>query len=246
MWLLKRSLYGLRAAPSLWAQHLSDTLQGVRFYQSKLDPGVYVRHYKNTEDFVMGVVHVDDTIFTGKHELIVGVLQELTAKYELQHENWLLHPGGMVNLVGKNVLKTAGGYAIIKSPTYAQDIAQLVGLDLKNSKTVNTPDVPPAEAGDTASSALEPERAAKVRAAVGKLMWISADRPNLRYTTGRLSTQCAAPTEATWNELKRVARYLLAHPVGISNIAAKKGHNSIDSYIPCSPSMPPSRCNGRC
>ena len=44
VWLLKRSLYGLRVAPSLWAQHLSDTLQGMRCYQSKLDPGVYVRH----------------------------------------------------------------------------------------------------------------------------------------------------------------------------------------------------------
>ena len=55
----------------------------------------------------MGVVHVADSIFTGKQELIVGILQEPKAKYELKHENWLLHPGDMVNLLGKNVLKTA-------------------------------------------------------------------------------------------------------------------------------------------
>eukprot|EP00971_Amphidinium_carterae_P212819 4223876-Amphidinium_carterae.1 len=61
---LKKSLYGLQVAPSLWAEHFRKTLESLGFKRSCLDPGLFI----HTTLRLYGIVHVDDCVLVGERE----------------------------------------------------------------------------------------------------------------------------------------------------------------------------------
>ena len=62
-WLLQRSLYGLRVAPALWAEHLGRKMAANGFKRSRLDPGVFSKG--RGKDLITATVHVDDMVIVG-------------------------------------------------------------------------------------------------------------------------------------------------------------------------------------
>ena len=133
--------------------------------------------------------------------------------------------------MGRTLVKTAKGSAFINDPSYADDLANIFGFN-DGSKGVATPAVNDsigetgaagALDGATGTSALDPGRARMLRAAVGKLLWLAHDRPDIKFAVGRLAADAANPTEETWNRAKRVARCLRGAPLGATMLEPRGG-----------------------
>ena len=56
---------------------------------------------------------------------------------------------------------------------------------------------------------LDADRHFAYRRAVGQLLWLSLERPDLQYSIKKLSQTASKPTEADWCALRRVARYMV-------------------------------------
>jgi hypothetical protein len=70
-----------------------------------------------------------------------------------------------------------------------------------------------------------------LRTAVGKLLWLSHDRPDIKFAVGRLAADAANPTEETWSRAKRVARYLRGAPLGATMLEPRGGQD-VQIFIP--------------
>ena len=70
-----------------------------------------------------------------------------------------------------------------------------------------------------------------MRTAVGRLLWLSHDRPDIKFAVGRLAADAANPTEETWSRAKRVARYLRGAPLG-ATMLKPRGGQGVQIFIP--------------
>eukprot|EP00971_Amphidinium_carterae_P025254 498911-Amphidinium_carterae.1 len=73
---------------------------------------------------------------------------------------------------------------------------------------------------------LPPDRASVLRSAIGKLIWISADRPDVKFMVSKVAADMATPTERSWKLAKRLTRYLMEHPLGAIELSPKHVHHS--------------------
>ena len=225
LWLLLRSLYGLRSAPALWAKHLGWWLKTWGLKQSVLDPGLFYDGVGH--DLLLVVVHVDDLVIIGAHSRRATLMKKVRNQFELKDEKELESPGSSAGLLGRTLFKTAKGFSLTNDVSYAEDLARIFGLD-DGSKESPTPAATTRPTGQPQQ--LDDGMARQLRTAIGKILWLSGDRPDLRYVAGRLATQVGYMTDHTWQEAKRVARYLLSHPVGATALEARGG--GVDVYVP--------------
>eukprot|EP00971_Amphidinium_carterae_P352089 6492420-Amphidinium_carterae.1 len=213
---LYKSLYGLRDAPRLWSRHLEGTLRRLGYQQSRLDPSLYFKG-KN-----MIVVHVDDLVIVGSEKARTEAIKELRAEYAMKHEEEVSEPGQQVRLLGRTLIKTKRGFTLVNDATHVQKLAELFELKA-GSKGALTPGDKEVEATSEDMALLSPERASLLRSAIGKLMWISADRPDVKFMVSKVACDMAMPTERSWKLAKRLTRYLIEHPMGAIELAPKDG-----------------------
>eukprot|EP00971_Amphidinium_carterae_P339031 6476627-Amphidinium_carterae.2 len=222
---LYKSLYGLRVAPTLWAEHLASSLQALGFERSQIEAAAYMK--KMGDHKIYCVVHVDDMVIIGsrtERDIVVNQLQE---EYEMKHVHHLDAPGEQARLLGRTLIKTERGFALVNDASHVAELQKMFGLS-SESKAVTTPaEVEREGQGEPLST----EKVAEVRRAIGKIMWISHDRPDLKFAVGRLAAQVGGPTTATWAEAKRATRYLMANPYGAVMLEYKQAH-AIDIHVP--------------
>ena len=80
--LLSKSLYGLRDAPQIWADHIAQSLIDLGFELSPTIPGVF-RHRQRK---IKLACHVDDVVASGNAESLNWLTQELQRTYDLKSE----------------------------------------------------------------------------------------------------------------------------------------------------------------
>jgi hypothetical protein len=90
--------------------------------------------------------------------------------------------------------------------SYVQSIRDVVGLD--SCSGVATPIVGPDASTEINEQPLDRENHRKYRAAVGKLQYMAAERPDMQFAIKQLSRHLTAPTSSDWQRLKRAVRYL--------------------------------------
>ncbi|GAA0138621.1 transmembrane signal receptor [Lithospermum erythrorhizon] len=73
VYMLKKSLYGLKQASRQWFSKLSHTLLTMGYQQSKNDYSLYVMH--NDEDTVIVAIYVDDILLTGSNAKAIADLK---------------------------------------------------------------------------------------------------------------------------------------------------------------------------
>ena len=196
IWKLKKSLYGLRTAPSAWNKHLDQLLTGLGWTRSRIDPGMYYC------DKSVLIVHVDDILVTGERATVDHLFQELAKSvilktYDAIDDNTSLEfLGRIITRKGTEVTMTSDARLVTKS---------LEELGMTSCKDVSTPGT---SRGDDVSELLNEEEHASFRRFVGRLMYISMDRGDVAFSVKSLTRKIASPTRDDFPSMKRVFRYL--------------------------------------
>lgn len=81
VWMLLKSLYGLRQSPKLWQDDVKAFLISIGFEQCEIDPCIYIRKSPSSDVFTAVYVHVDDLAITGNE--IADFKMEISSKWEM-------------------------------------------------------------------------------------------------------------------------------------------------------------------
>ena len=99
---LQKSLFGLRSAPRRWQDHLEQNLKKRGFVPNMLDTCLWTHTTKR----VSLVLHVDDLLLAGTHQIITEVLAELSRNLELKSSEVTTKP---TRYMGRTLVKTKEG-----------------------------------------------------------------------------------------------------------------------------------------
>ena len=103
-------------------------------------------------------------------------------------------------------LRIPMGIELSVAPKLYNDL--LVILNLQSCRSVVSPDVHMKSLRDDSSEALGSDLAERYRRCVGKLLWLSASRPDICYLVKELSRKNSRPTQNAWAALRQLFRYL--------------------------------------
>ena len=84
--------------------------------------------------------------------------------------------------------------------------AILEAMRMKDCKPVSTPFA--VKVAEHELETLSPAQASIVRAMVGRLLWMTPERPDIAYAVKEIARTVSAPTRSSWEALKRLLRYL--------------------------------------
>lgn len=201
VWLLKKSLYGLKQAARAWHQKAHDELTKMGFIPTSSDPSVYIKLTPGKLPAIVGT-HVDDSL-----QIVKGVsaLSELKARLastfemkDLGEARWFL---------GLEITRDRPRRTItLSQERYTLDILNRFGM--AESHSVSTP--------MAASTRLEKLDAPSdsttlqlYQQMLGCLMYaMVCTRPDLAYAVGALSQHSATPGPDHLVAMKRAYRYL--------------------------------------
>ena len=113
---LKKSMYGTRDAPQIWAEHVRATLESLGYKQSVYQPSVYF----HPEKTVLIVVHVDDFLCAGKGEELEELYRDLSAKYELKKTVLSLEDERETKYLNRVLRVTDEGVEIVGDSTHSE------------------------------------------------------------------------------------------------------------------------------
>ena len=84
-------------------------------------------------------------------------------------------------------------------------------MGLGNAKPLSIPSADEVKRPDDETK-LNPEYTTQYKSIVARANYLAADRPDIQFAVKKLATSMAAPTNANWQELKRLGRYLKGKP----------------------------------
>jgi hypothetical protein len=211
IWQLLRSLYGLKQSGRNWYKLLRKELTRLGFSVAFYDG--YIFFLKRGSSIIILVLYVDDLLLTGNDQPAIDELLELlNTKFELKRLD-------ATHLLGMRITETESGISLDQK-RYVQTVLDRFGMtDCRGVTTPSVPRVKPLE--------LSPLTCEDYLAAVGCISYLSnTTRLDTSYTASRLGANMIAPTAADWIDVKRVFRYLKAHP-GYSLNYSKDGSTQL-------------------
>jgi hypothetical protein len=205
VWLLNRSLYGLRQAPRCWNKKIHDFLISVGCRRLESDYGTYVFGYG--DDQVLIAIYVDDILILGRHLHRIKIIKNhLSEKFDM------VDFGEAEDILGLEINRDReNGTLTLTQTAYITDIVHK--FNLQDSK----PTPLPMECRSRLSAAdcpSTPEAMADMelcpyREAVGSLMYLmTSTRPDIAAPVGFLSRYLCNPGRLHWEAAKRVLKYV--------------------------------------
>ncbi len=202
IFLLLKSLYGLRQAPLLWYKKLVSVLEELKFKKINSNESIMVRLDEKGENIQLIVaIYVDDLIFFATNdEILELVVQELLKVFQgndLGTVSWYLSVS----------ISTSEGVCAMSQTAYIDELAQL--YKLKESNPVYTP-MSNSFYSDQRAHANDPEITDEhYRHIIGSLLYLSTrTRPDVACAVGILSQYVSRPTNFLLQAAKRVLIYL--------------------------------------
>jgi hypothetical protein len=208
---LKRSLYGLRAAPKLWFDHLRANLVDKLGFQNSSND-VCLFHKPG----IVALVYVDDILFFSKsNEAISKEISALEKTFEITKDN---EDQDVFAYLGVEVKwqKDENGKDVISmsQPGLIEKIITKVmerGKPVKDAKT-RTEHTPasedPLHADANGEDFSEAEFGFNYRQIIGLLMFLTNTRPDIQYAVNAASRFSHAPKVSHGRAVIRIARYL--------------------------------------
>lgn len=193
---LRKSLYGLKQAPRCWFAKLRDALLKYGFTQTKSDYSLFI--YSKRGVSLKVLAYVDDLIISGSSPSEIQLLKDYLST--------------CFHMKDLGILKYFLGIEVARSPTgfylsqrkYATDIVTEAGL--LGCKPAGSPMDQNHKLGRVKGPVMsEP---ARYRRLVGRLIYLSATRPDLTYAMHILSQFMQSPKEEQWLAALKVVRYL--------------------------------------
>jgi len=209
--LLKKAMYGTRAAPQVWQEVVRKKMVSLDFVPSIKFPCVYFHKVKNLKV----VTHVDDFLATGKKSDLGWLKENLQEDFELK--GTILGPGAdeakEEKYLGRTIRWKEHGIEYEGDGKHAQILLQ--EWQLQDSKAVGSPGVPEEKKLDMNNeeqTLVNGTRAKAFRRGAARINYMSLDRMDLSFASNSTSKGMANPTEADEVRLKRTIRYIKGRP----------------------------------
>ncbi|XP_031106315.1 uncharacterized protein LOC116010963 [Ipomoea triloba] len=197
---LSRSLYGLKQASRQWNAKLTTALLNVGFKQSNADPSLFTRGKDG--DFFALLVYVDDILVASGRMALIQELKDLLNKAfkikDLGALGYFLDIEASSSKDGMNICQRK----------YALDILNDAGF--LDCKPIRTPMVPGSLLSPKDGTVLSDP--SSYRRLIGRLLYLTATRPDITYVVHHLSQFVSAPTDKHMIAAHRVLRYIKGSP----------------------------------
>ena len=207
--LLKMSLYGTRDAATNWQNEVAKEMLVWGFKRGKYNPCLYWhRQWK-----LQTLVHGDDFVSVGSKASIMKFKEKLEGRFEVKSKILGSAAGEEKEgrVLNRVIRVTQDGWESEPDQRHADIIVEAMGL--KDAKGVSTPTEDEKVWEEKVNDEeLDAEKATRFRKICARANYLSQDRPDIMYCVKEICRQMSKPTVRGWKQLKRLARYLLAHP----------------------------------
>ncbi|GKD80064.1 retrovirus-related pol polyprotein from transposon TNT 1-94, partial [Tanacetum coccineum] len=193
---LDKALYGLKQAPRAWYETLSTFLIQNKFTRERIDNTLFI--YKSKGEVILVQVYVDDIIFgSTSYKLCKQFEKLMTKKFEMSMM------GELTYFLGLQIKQDDKGISICQEQ-YTRNL--LKKYEISDSSSVKTPMVPPNNLGpDLAGKSVNET---SYRGMIGSLMYLTATRPDIQFSTVLCARYQSNPKESHLIAVKRILRYL--------------------------------------
>ena len=213
---LSKSLNGLRDASLCWLNLLSETMESVGLYSDSLEPCVYGGEVVKDSKWlgnVMAIVYVDDILVASSSLEAEEFVVDTISKVVPTKATGKIGSGdsGSLTFIGRTIKREKGSHETFLgvNPNYLDDTFREYGV-VKGSAFV--PDVAShleKTMGDpTFMKPLTDEAYGRFRKALGRLLWMSQTRHDIKAWMSVLGSQQSKPMHGTEQGLKAVLRFL--------------------------------------
>ncbi|KAJ9556751.1 LOW QUALITY PROTEIN: hypothetical protein OSB04_011365 [Centaurea solstitialis] len=200
VYILDKALYGLKQAPRAWYETLTDYLLGVGYKKGTIDPTLFLK--RSGKDLIIVQIYVDDIIFAStKPEMC----QEFENTMKSQFKMSMM--GELTFFLGLQVRQRPDGI-FINQAKYVQDL--LKRFDFGGSNSAATP--MPRNFQLSADTSGKPVDQKTYRAIIGSLLYLTASRPDIVFSTGVCARYQCDPRDSHLSAVKRILRYLKGTP----------------------------------
>ncbi|KXJ79381.1 hypothetical protein RP20_CCG001046 [Aedes albopictus] len=194
---LQKSLYGLKQAGYVWNKKFDQVLKRMKFQQSKNDPCLYVR--RNGKGYTYLVIYVDDMVIAcNDDEEYEEIIKTLNRHFKVTSL------GDISHFLGIKINRNEKGFSLSQQ-TYIKQILEQFGMNqAKPSKY-------PLDPGHIQQKEEQVMLSNNHQYAslIGSLLYVAVNtRPDIAVSVSILGRSVSAPTQADWNEAKRILRYL--------------------------------------
>ena len=137
VWKCLRAMPGLKGVPKAWDKHSTQKLtsEPLNMKQSKFDGCVF---YDPAHGRRSGR-HVDDFLVTGPYEKLEEQIDMMQGDMKMGEVVRLYEFGDKGTLIGLDLEKIEGGFAVSRGAHYVRDMQDVLGL--RECKTAATPEV---------------------------------------------------------------------------------------------------------
>ncbi|KAJ9561101.1 hypothetical protein OSB04_006261 [Centaurea solstitialis] len=197
---LNKALYGLKQAPRAWYDTLSTFLLSKGFVRGKIDSTLFLKKYP--KHILLVQIYVDDIIFGSTNP-------KLCEKFELlmKSEYKMSMMGELTFFLGLQIKQSEKGI-FINQGKYVHEM--LKKFDLTSCTPMKTPMAPPLSLDKDSKG--KPVDETLYRGMIGSLLYLTASRPDIMYSTCLCARYQAEPKESHLTAVKRIFRYLKGTP----------------------------------
>ncbi|KAJ9547789.1 hypothetical protein OSB04_020332 [Centaurea solstitialis] len=197
---LNKAPYGLKQAPRAWYDTLSTFLLSKGFVRGKIDSTLFLKKYP--KHILLVQIYVDDIIFGSTNP-------KLCEKFELliKSEYKMSMMGELTFFLGLQIKQSEKGI-FINQGKYVHEM--LKKFDLTSCTPMKTPMAPPLSLDKDSKG--KPVDVTLYRGMIGSLLYLTASRLDIMYSTCLCARYQAEPKESHLTAVKRIFRYLKGTP----------------------------------
>ena len=203
---LRLCLYGTRDAAFNWGETVARQLLASGYERGKAFPAIY-HHVK---DGVSVMVHGDDYLCAGPEKALMRLKAKLSEAFEIKSSamGTAAHLDKEGKILSRIVRVTANGWEVEADQRHGELIVQEMELD--KAKGLSTPGIDEPLKDD--DEPLRDWRVTRYRSLAARANYLALDRPDLQFAVKEMCRSMSRPTERSWRQLTRVAKYLIAKP----------------------------------
>ncbi|KAI3700031.1 hypothetical protein L2E82_44644 [Cichorium intybus] len=197
---LQKAVYGLKQAPRAWYSTLSTFLKESGFKRGSIDQTLFRKIFN--KHLLIVQIYVDDIIFGSTDEsLSVKFADLMKSKFEMSMI------GEMTTFLGLQVKQSSDGI-FINQENYVKNLLTRFSLEKSNTAKI------PIAFGYKLDADLngKPVDQKKYRGMIGSLLYLTASRPDIMFSTCVCARYQANPMESHAIAVKRIFKYLKGTP----------------------------------
>ena len=210
VWLLRKSLYGLRSAPKAWWKTLTSALvKEFGFHQCAFDQACFTV-IRDGKSIGVLVLHVDDMLVAGNIEFL-----KILEKLQLRFKFGSIRRGKFIH-VGVEFASHSDGSITLSQKTYIESLKE-VPMASQRKTEVDSP--------------LTPSETHELRRLIGGMLWVSGmTRADIAADMCVLSTKLTNPTVADILRANKTLRYLKGSSEHAMTIRPMEGKISVTAF----------------